>query len=177
MRGGMLSGRAAAPSMKPGQEMPGGEEHAGDIRHQRFGDVVLGVAGVGQPAAGVQRAGIGDDQVERPAGGGGGADRVLLAGLHGDDGEPAVMRAGQRGQVIGPVRRAAGGGDAVAAGQRLARHFKPDAAVGAGDQDAVGHVSVFRGQLVSGVMTAGSNGVRVKISRSIGSKWLSGRVG
>ena len=49
--------------MKPGQEMACREEHAGNIRHQGFGDVVLRVAGVGQPAAGVQRSGIGDDQV------------------------------------------------------------------------------------------------------------------
>ena len=94
---------------------------------------------------------------------------------------PPLVR-GQRVQLIRLVRRATGGRHLVSGGGGLAGHFKPDTAVGAGDQDAVCHGPMLFPCLgayaaFSGLMTAGSNGVRENTSRSIGSKWLSGLVG
>ena len=162
-------------------EMPGGIEHPGNIGQQRVLNIVWRMAGIGQPPSGIQRAGIADQNIDlliiqqAVCLGGGGLHRILIAHIHGDDLQLARLRGGKGLQIAGSIRLAAGGNDHIAAGQRLAGHFQPDAAIGAGDQNMLWHRP--QAALASGVMIAGSNGLRVKISRSIGSKCASGLVG
>ena len=119
--------------------MPCGEEHPGDVGHQRFRNVLRCVAVVGQPPTGVQRASVADHKVKRPDRRGSGANGFLVADLHTDYSDLLVTLCGKVVQRVGAGRGAAGGGDMMPGSGGLAGHFQPDTAVGPSDQYAIRH--------------------------------------
>ena len=122
-------------------------------------------------AIAVQNTGITDQNINRAGHAGGDILHIVFCtDIQTKHGNIGILLGG--GDQIGRLHGiAATGNHLVATCRGLTCHFKPDAATGTGNHDCSGHQFAM-----SSPMIEGSKGVRLNTSRSMGSKWLNGKV-